>query len=374
MSSSASRRRSGGWGWNQARGSKRRGGGQRPKVAVLLNQNARKVNKSLVAKIKSQAPHADVFLTHTLDEAEQALTQVARGRYDLCFTGGGDGTVCHAVTRLSELTSGREAPPIGVLPLGTGNAIASYLSSPTVEECIRSPHKARTDLLSFPELRVQDSEVTSRPKKAAFGGFGWDSFVLDRYFRWRDALKGNSLLKPLSEGLGAYLMSGLGWSVPALLIKRPRWEITVHNGATEAYQLDQDGQILRRIAPGELIYQGKVRLFSFGTCPYFGFKMKALPLAAAHPEMMQLRIADFSPLITALSLPKIWKGTFKHKRLWDFLASDFSVTLSEETAIQMGGDIVGRGRGFEVKMTKPAEVLRFGEYDGIKLVEEREVA
>jgi diacylglycerol kinase family enzyme len=341
----------------------------------LLNQNARKVNKSLVAKIKAQAPHADVFLTHTLEEAEKALTQVARGRYDLCFTGGGDGTVCHAVTRLSELTSSRGTPPIGVLLLGTGNAIASYLSSPTVEECIRAPYKARTDLLSFPELKVhQSGAASSGPKKAAFGGFGWDSFVLDRYFRWRDALKGSKLLKPFSEGLGAYFMSGLGWSVPALLLKRPRWEITVRNGDTEAYQLDQDGKVLKRIAAGELIYQGKVRLFSFGTCPYFGFKMKALPMAAAHPEMMQLRIADFSPLITAFSLPKIWKGTFKHKRLWDFLASDFTVTLSEDTAIQMGGDIVGRGKSFEVNMTKPAEVLRFGEYDGLKLIEERDVA
>jgi hypothetical protein len=322
----------------------------------------------MIEQIKARAPHADVFVTSDLDEAERALSEVAHGRYDLCFTGGGDGTVCHAVTRLSELSRDRKAPPIGVLPLGTGNAIASFLESPSVEECVSAPERARADRLSFPELEVTSSASSElpRPSKAAFGGFGWDSFVLDRYFKWRDFAKRFKLLKPISEGLGAYLLSGLLWAVPELLLRRPRWEITVRNGSSEAYQLDQDGKVLKRIAPGAIIYQGKARLFSFGTCPFFGFRMKALPLAAARSDMMQIRVADFSPIVTTLALPKIWKGEFKHPKLWDFLASDFEVSVSSETAIQMGGDVVGHGDRFAVKMTRPATVLRFGEYEGIK--------
>ena len=372
MPRSASRRHSGGWTWSKKQ---RRRGGRKPKIAVLLNNNARKVNACVVGKIKEQVPHADIFLTHTLEEAESALKKVARGRYDLCFTGGGDGTVCHAVTRLSELSAGRQPPPIGVLPLGTGNAIASYLESPEVLECVRRPHRAQKDTLAFPEMKIAQSRLSeTKACKAAFGGFGWDSYVLDRYFRWRNVCKRFSFLRPISEGLPAYLLSGLGWAVPSLLLKRPRRDVIVRNGSQEAYQLDSEGQIVKRFAPYEIIYQGKTRLFSFGTCPFFGFRLKALPFAAAHPDMMHIRLADFSPLITVAALPKIWRGTFKHSRLWDFISSEFSVELDAKTALQMGGDIVGHSDHFEVKMSTPAQVLRFGKYEGLKLTDERQAA
>ena len=62
-----------------------------PRVAVLLNRNARKVNALMINRIRRQAPHADIFVTGNLAEAEEALQTVANGRYDLCFTGGGMG-------------------------------------------------------------------------------------------------------------------------------------------------------------------------------------------------------------------------------------------------------------------------------------------
>ena len=342
-----------------------------PKVAVLLNRNARKVTAQMITRIRRQAPNADIFVTESLAEAEEALQTVANGRYDLCFTGGGDGTVCHAVTRLNELSDHRAAPPIGVLPLGTGNAIASYLESPSVEDCVRDSSNAVKESLSFPRMQVtsDDGDEPIASRQAAFGGFGWDAFVLDRYFKWRDLCKKNSMLKPVGEGLLAYLISGLGWAVPEMLITRPSWDIIVRNGSSEAVQTGQSGEVIKTFAPGEVLYEGPARLFSFGTCPFFGFRMKALPLAAATSNMMQIRIADFSPLITTLYLPKIWKGEFSHRRLWDFLASDFEVSLSESAALQMGGDVIGYAKHFKVDMSTPADVLRFGEYKGIKTLE-----
>lgn len=340
-----------------------------PRVAVLLNRNARKVNAQMINRIRLQVPSADIFVTESLAEAEKALQTVARGQYDICFTGGGDGTVCHAVTRLNELSEHFHAPPIGVLPLGTGNAIASFLESPSVEDCVRESSSAIKEQLSFPRMRVinEDQEESIQSRQAAFGGFGWDAFVLDRYFKWRDLCKKSTMLKPVGEGLLAYLISGIGWAVPEMLLTRPRWDIVVRNGPSEAVQTNQNGEVLKTFAPGEVLYEGSARLFSFGTCPFFGFRLKALPLAAATSDMMQIRIADFSPLITTLYLPKIWKGDFTHRRLWDFLASEFEVTLSEKAALQMGGDVIGHARQFKVDMSTPADVLRFGEYKGIKL-------
>jgi diacylglycerol kinase family enzyme len=334
----------------------------RERTAVLLNQNARKVNSRLINKIKHLASRADIFVTHSLSEANDALENISKGGYDLFFTGGGDGTVCHAVTRLSELCNNRKAPAIGILPLGTGNAIASFLESPSVERCLNESSEAAVDTFSFASAQGEHGE-----HKAAFGGFGWDAFILDRYYKWKKMCKAHTLLKPLSEGLHAYLLSGLGWAVPAMLLKPPRWDIQVRNGDDEAWRVDEDGYNFERIAPREIIYEGPSQFFSFGTCPFFGFRMNALPFAAARPDLMHLKIADLSPLIPAMSLRKLWNGTFKHDRIWNFLVSGFKVELSHKAAMQMGGDIIGHMTSLDVGMSQPAAMLRYGPYQGLRL-------
>jgi len=329
-----------------------------PKVAILLNRNARKVNARTIRNLKRQAPEAEIFVTESLEDAERAFKRVARGQYDLLFTGGGDGTVCHAVTRVSELCRGRKAPNIGVLPLGTGNAIASFLDSPKIEDCIAQATLATRERFSFPSARGAWGE-----RKAAFGGFGWDAVVLDHYYRWRELCKQSRWTRWLAEGLPAYLMSGLGWAVPKMLLSPPRWDIKITNHGDEAYRINRDGTLGEAIAPGEVIYEGPAQFCSFGSCPYFGFKLKALPYAASHAHLMQLRVADLSPIKPVLKLHQMWRGTYTHERLWDFLAHDFSVELSDEAAIQLGGDIVGRERRFDVSFTEPASLLRYGRYE-----------
>jgi len=330
------------------------------KVAILLNKNARKVNARAIQALRRQAPNADIFVTANLAEAEAAFERVAKGKYDLLFTGGGDGTVCHAVTRVSELCRGGSAPDIGILPLGTGNAIASFLQSPSADSCLRDAPSARRAALSFPTARGDFGE-----RKAAFGGFGWDAFILDHYYRWRAACGARALTRPLAQGLAAYLVSGIGWAVPKMLLTRPRWDVKILNHGPEAFRLSPAGEVLARIGRGEVIYEGPAQLCTFGSCPYFGFKLKALPFAAARPDLMHLRVADFSPLWPVLRLDKMWRGTYQHKRLWDFLASEFSVELTTPAAVQLGGDIVGHLRRLDVALSRPASVLRYGEYEGV---------
>jgi diacylglycerol kinase family enzyme len=333
-----------------------------PKVAILLNKNARKVNARTIKRLRAEAPHAELFVTESMEEAERALSQVAQGRYDVLFTGGGDGTVCHAITRVSELCEGQPAPHIGVLPLGTGNAIASYLHAPSITECLTNAPRAERQAFAFPSARGSWGE-----RKAAFGGFGWDAVVLDHYFRWRAACKDHPFMSWLAEGLPAYLISGLGWAVPSMLIKPPRWDIKVINKGEEAYRITPEGQLGEPIAPGEVIYEGPAQLCTFGSCPYFGFKLKALPFAASHPHLMQLRIADISPIKPVLQLHKMWRGTYRHERLWDFLASDFSIELSHNAAMQLGGDIVGHERHMDVSLGAPSSLLRYGRYHSPEL-------
>jgi|LauGreDrversion4_2_1035121.scaffolds.fasta_scaffold211562_2 hypothetical protein len=342
--------------------SKKRRALRAPKVAILLNKNARQVNARSIQALRRQAPNADFFVTSSLSEAEVALQAVAQGKYDLLFTGGGDGTVCHTITRVSELCRGKGAPDIGILPLGTGNAIASFLQSPSVSTCLRDASRARRAALSFPTARGDFGE-----RKAAFGGFGWDAFVLDHYYKWRATCGAHALSRPFAQGLAAYLISGLAWAVPKMLLTRPRWDIKIYNRGEEAFQISPTGEVLKRVGRGEVIYEGPAQLCSFGSCPYFGFKLKALPFAAARPHLMHLRVADFSPIWPVLRLDKMWRGTYQHKRLWDFLASDFSIALSTPAAVQLGGDIVGHLSHLDVSLSAPASLLRYGDYEGAEV-------
>ena len=331
------------------------------RVAVLLNRNARKVTEAVMARLRRREPRADFFFTRNLAEAEKALIEIATGRYDLLFTGGGDGTICHAITRLQTLCEGA-LPRIGILPLGTGNGIASYLGSPSPARCLSERHRAEAEQLAFVACDYQ-----GRQAQAAFGGFGWDAFILDRYYRWRDLCSQTPLLKPLSQGLTGYILSGLGWAVPALAIQRPRWDIKVYNGAEDAWQMSVDGKIIERIRPGEVLFEGRVQLFSFGTCPYFGYRMKGLPHAGIYPDRMQLRLGDFSPIIPALKMKSLWDGTLQHPKLWDYLVSDCRVELNRDAALQLGGDIVDRVESFELTLGDPATCLRYQSIIGTPL-------
>ena len=332
------------------------------KIAVLLNQNARKVTPKLINMLQESAPHADFYVTRNLAEGNQALEDIAEKKYSLLFTGGGDGTICHAITQLSQKSQGKNMPVVGILPLGTGNAIASFLESPPAKDCISASIYAQKESLSFAQLDHKNTNL-----QAAFGGFGWDAFIVDHYYKWRDFCKQYTLLKPFSEGLGAYLLSGLGWSVPLMAIRPPRWQIRVLNGDHEAWALDQQGQKIKSIAPRGVIYDGYAQFCSFGTCPYFGFRMKALPYAALQRDRMNLRIADISPIIPALNLKGLWQGTFTHDRLHDFLVKDFRVELDKTAAVQMGGDIAGHLDHFDVSLTQPASMLRYAPYPGMRL-------
>ena len=131
--------------------------------------------------------------------------------------------------------------------------------------------------------------------------------------------------------------------------------------------MNVEGEIVERIAPGAVLFEGQVQLFSFGTCPYFGYRMRGLPHAGIHSDRMQLRLGDFSPIIPALKMKSLWDGTITHPRLWDYLVSDCHVELNRDAAIQLGGDIIGRTESFQLSLGAPANCLRYRPLAGAAL-------
>ena len=64
-----------------------------PKVAVLLNANAKRVNEKVRRTLSHVVPEGDLFLTRTFEEARAVAETVVERRYQTVFTGGGESYV-----------------------------------------------------------------------------------------------------------------------------------------------------------------------------------------------------------------------------------------------------------------------------------------
>ena len=133
-------------------------------VAVLVNLNARRGSESIGALVRAVLPRARVAVTNTLDEAREWLRkEVGPNPPSLLLSGGGDGT---ATTLLNEMRSmGIAIPPIGVLPLGTGNGLARVTHAPKTPKALRqiaALHGAPPPLRRFSLVEVVGFEGGSR--------------------------------------------------------------------------------------------------------------------------------------------------------------------------------------------------------------------
>jgi diacylglycerol kinase (ATP) len=122
-------------------------------VLLIVNPGARRA-----AKLRTDAERAfdkagvryDVAVTNAPGHA----TEIARGvdgKYEAVFTLGGDGTAMEAITALADRDpSAQPAPPVGILPGGTGNVLVHSLGipgrvGPAVRALLRGA-EARIDL------------------------------------------------------------------------------------------------------------------------------------------------------------------------------------------------------------------------------------
>ena len=73
-----------------------------PKVAVLLNANARKVDARVVKTLSHIVPEQDLFLSRSPLDARRIIQTVLERGYPMVFAGGGDGTFMGFVNEVHE--------------------------------------------------------------------------------------------------------------------------------------------------------------------------------------------------------------------------------------------------------------------------------
>jgi diacylglycerol kinase family enzyme len=316
-------------------------------VAVVLNANARQVTEKVIRSLSHVIPEEDLFVSRCLPDCRRIAQTILERGYDVVFTGGGDGTFVGFVNEILRQVEHRSryhpqrAPRFGILKLGTGNGIASFVSaSPKrgggiLDDVLRARAGEIPGYRSLELLSVEG-------KRAPFAGLGADAKVLNDYY-WVKERLGGGLLKPMLTGAGGYISSVTLRTLPHFLVNPSQVECEVVNGRRgPAYRLNPDGSVLGEVGPGELLFRGRLIMAAAATMPFYGFSFRMFPFAGRRPGHLHLRLGAVTATQVVSNLTRLWRGRwFPTNGIYDFHARDFTVRFATPMAFQIGGDAEG---------------------------------
>jgi YegS/Rv2252/BmrU family lipid kinase len=240
-----------------------------PASGIRSTRHGTAIEEAL-AVLRNAGAHAEAFETHGPGTAIELARQAVRDGFDSVIACGGDGTVNEVLQALV----GTDVA-LGVLPLGTANALAANLG-------LRgSPADSARLLATAPRVRVPVGRISSTGAAAALNsryftvaaGIGADALLLSRM---DPALKRRF-------GYLLYLVEALRvWATHSF----PLFEASFINGSGVphveeisqllAVRVRNFGGVLRDFAPGATLYSHSLHLVAFNTrsrLDYFRFLM-----------------------------------------------------------------------------------------------------
>jgi diacylglycerol kinase family enzyme len=325
-------------------------------VALVVNRNARRVNDRVIQRLHDWLPEHQVYTTSTKEESESAIREILDHGYSTVFAGGGDGTVVDLINTISREVGDRTWPRIGVLRLGTGNALAHMVSTGTPEDDLRAflTQDQRDDM---PISLITDDSKTLFP----FSGFGLDAQILNDYNSVKNSL-GKTFMGPVVKNVGGYFLAAFTRTIPRRTIRalqRKKLSVRITTRGDQAFSLGENGIVQKYYGPDEVIYEGPTSMLAMGTTPYYGYGMKILPYARRYPSMFHVRTVDASIAKTLAILPEVWKGTYNGPCVRDFAVESIKVEFSEPMPYQIAGDAVGLRQELEVSVApQPVHLIR----------------
>ncbi|MBK6848524.1 MAG: hypothetical protein IPG96_13685 [Proteobacteria bacterium] len=306
-------------------------------LVVVVNPNARAVGARVIRQLQQLIGSDALLISESPDQVPLIARRIVQSGYDTVLCGGGDGTFTRLVSEVLALRPARR-PAFGLLRLGTGNALATVLGAarPTARglaadlRCARD----RSRRVTLPLLQVEG-------QLAPFAGVGLDALILEDYVSFKRSIE-DTPLERLGSGPLGYGLAIAGRSLWRYL-QTPLPTVVIRNEGVAAYRLDRDGNLVGPpVGRGEEIYRGPVSLAAASTIPYYGFGLRLFPQANQLRDRFQLRIGHVGAATLLANVPAIFRGSFADDRVLDFACSAVSVASDDPTALQIGGDLVGR--------------------------------
>jgi diacylglycerol kinase family enzyme len=323
----------------------------RVRAVAIVNGNARRVHAGLRAALERALP-GGVRFTTSLDHARAVIHDDVRRGVDLVVLGGGDGTVVMGLALVAEACrgTGRPEPAVGVLRLGSGNAIA---------DAVGAGSDAAGDLA---RLVRGDGVWRSVPMvealgvRAPFVGLGVDAQLLEDHAAIGQLIDRVPGARRLVTGAARYALSVALRSLPRFASgARPRAVVT--NLGAPAIEMARGGPTGREVAAGDVLWRGACTLIAGATIPFFGFGLKMFAFAGARSDRFQLRCGDAGLLEIVRRTPAAFRGEYFSDRVHDFLCDRVAIELDAESPIEAGGELLDRRRRVELALAPPVTLV-----------------
>ena len=321
------------------------------RAVAIVNGSARRVRGRLRTKLERVSP-GNVRFTRSLDEAREVVRAEVRRGLDLVVLGGGDGTVVMGLALIAEACRGmgKPEPAIGILRLGSGNAIADTVGA--TDEPVDDLARLIAGEGSWTKVPMLDVLGVRAP----FVGMGVDAQLLEdqeAVGRIVDRVPG---ARRFVGGTTRYALSVATRSIPRFATaKRPTAIVT--NVGSPALEMARGGPTGRSMPSGTVIWNGAVTLVAGATIPYFGFGLKMFAFAGAQSGRFHLRCGDVGLFEILRNTPAAFRGEYFSDNVRDFLCDRVSIELDDETAVEAGGELLGKRRRIELSIGAPVTLV-----------------
>ncbi|HEU4729282.1 MAG TPA: diacylglycerol kinase family protein [Kofleriaceae bacterium] len=321
------------------------------RAVAVVNGNARRVRGEVCARLERALP-GRVRLTASLAHARAVIRDEVRRGLDLIVLAGGDGTFVMGAALIAEACrgAGRPEPAIGVLRLGTGNAIA---------DAAGASDDAPGDLA---RLARGDGAWRTLPLidvlglRAPFAGLGVDAQLLEDQRAVGHAIDRVPGGRRLVGGAARYALSVALRSVPRFALARRPTAVVTNTGAP-AIEMARNGPTGRVLATGSVLWRGACTLIAGATIPCFGFGIRMFAFGDARPDRFHLRCGDPGLLEILRSTPAAFRGEYFSDHVRDFLCERVAIELDDDAPVEAGGELIASCRRVELGLGAPVTLV-----------------
>jgi diacylglycerol kinase family enzyme len=307
---------------------------------ILINANAGNVNKKVIDKYLAyqKLDNTEVFVSDSKEKAKKTYKFIIENGCKLAIPVGGDGTFQNMLNGLREeglKHSGWQEPIYGIPKNGTGNAVATYISSDPEILLNENINKLDTKELPLMKIKAGEHEIDT-----FLVGCGWDGAIIENF----DDLRKIKMWRK-THGLVSYLAACGKTALEELFKTNKKIEIT-NNGIAhgkKSYEIDS------------IIESGHhIHMIAAGTIPNYGFDFKAFPNAeiAGKNKLFQASVISGPKSSVIFDLINngynIGKGKYRGEFIEDIFCDSLLINSEEQLPLQIAGESCGRHSKVEI--------------------------